>query len=61
MTSILKVSEIQDPTNSNTALTIDALVVSHIETAIDSCRLTLYTMATITGGKDQTWLTHINR
>ena len=53
MTSILKVSEIQDPTNSNTALTIDANGgVTISETVIDSWRLTANfttNAATITG------------
>ena len=53
MTSILKVSEIQDPTNSNTALTIGSSGdVTISETVIDSWRLTANfttNAATITG------------
>ena len=56
MTSILKVSEIQDPTNSNTALTIDANgVVSSSSQPIFFAYKTIVYNANVAGGAELTY------
>ena len=55
MTSILKVTEIQDPTNSNTALTIDSSGVVNFNNTPTGVGFTFPAIQTLNGQSSRTF------